>query len=309
MAQREAQTAFFAGDNPEAVGFEDSPYRLHSKNLNLSPAIREHGIKYFGDHGIVWHTHANHGLSSQVCCLNFLMPLADKPELLAAFVGHVLDIAPPEMLAIDETNGSLVGFEWVGKESYLNETRGSARLGRGAHATSADAIVRFRHEGRVEALLIEWKYTESYGAPLDPDGNETRVKRYKDIAIAPDGPIRNDIGLVVEDFFWEPFYQLLRQQMLAFQMQKHRESGVERVRVLHIAPAANKALLKITAPKLRGRGADTAFAAFQTTLVDPTAFVSVATEQAFAPLLVDPRASEWASYIRQRYTFVGQPAA
>ena len=183
MAQREAQTAFFAGDNPEAVGFEDSPYRLHSKNLNLAPVIREHGIKYFGDHGIVWHTHANHGLSSQVCCLNFLMPLADKPELLAAFVGHVLDIAPPEMLAIDEINGSLVGFEWVGKDSYLNETRGSAKPGRGAHATSADAIVRFRHKGRVEALLIEWKYTESYGAPLDPDGNETRVKRYKDIAL------------------------------------------------------------------------------------------------------------------------------
>ena len=236
------------------------------------------------------------------------MPLDEKPELLAAFVGHVLNISPPQMLPIDETNGSFVGFEWVGKRSYLNETRGSAKLTRGANATSADAILRFRHEGRIESLLVEWKYTESYGAPLDADGNETRVKRYEDIAFAPDGPIRGDLGLAVEDFFWEPFYQLFRQQMLAFQMQKHRESGAERVRVLHIAPAANKPLLKITAPKLRDRDSTTAFAAFKTTLVDQNAFVSIATEQAFAPLLADPRASEWASYIRERYKFVGQPA-
>lgn len=308
MAQREAQTAFFAAEHPEAVGHEDSPYRLHSKDLNLAPAIRDRGFEYFKDHSIVWHRHANHGLSSQVCCLNFLMPLANQPDLLAAFVGHVLKINPPKMLPIDEANGALVGFEWVGKSSFLNETRGTANPTRGANATSADAILRFEHEGRTEALLVEWKYTESYGAPLDPDGNETRINRYRDIAFAPNGPIRDDLSLVVEDFFWEPFYQLLRQQMLAFQMQKHRETGAERVRVLHIAPAANKALLKITAPKLRDPDVDTAFAAFKKTLVDPSAFISVATEQAFTPLLADPRASEWAGYIRKRYTFVERSA-
>jgi len=31
---------------------------------------------------------------------------------------------------------------------------------------------------------------------------------------APNGPIRDDLNLKLEDFFWEPFYQLLRQQML-----------------------------------------------------------------------------------------------
>ena len=196
------------------------------------------------------------------------MPLADKPELLAAFVGHVLKINPPEMLAIDEPGGSLVGFEWVGESNYLNETRQSAKPTRGANATSADAILRFSHKGRTETLLIEWKYTESYGSPLDPDGNETRIARYQNIAFAPDGPIRNDCGLLVEDFFWEPFYQLIRQQMLAFQMQKHCESGAERVRVLHIAPAANKALLKITAPKLGEVGETSPFVAFRKKLVD-----------------------------------------
>ena len=275
---------------------------------NLMPAIRERAAEYFERHRIVWHRHANHGLSSQVCCLNFLMPLAEEPDLLSAFVGHALGIAPPEMLPIDEENGTLVGFEWVGKNNYLNETRPGSKPTRGANATSADAILRFRDGGATQALLIEWKYTEEYGSPLDADGNETRIARYKDIAFAPNGPIRTDRGLIVEDFFWEPFYQLLRQQMLAFQMQKHCESGAERVRVLHIAPAANKALLKITAPKLRDFGETTAFAAFRRTLVDPDAFVSVATEQAFAPLLADPRAADWAAYIRRRYPFVAAAA-
>jgi hypothetical protein len=51
------------------------------------------------------------------------------------------------------------------------------------------------------------------------------VKRYQDKTFEPDGPIRSDLGLKVEDFFWEPFYQLVRQQMLAWRMQQARESG------------------------------------------------------------------------------------
>jgi len=47
----------------------------------------------------------------------------------------------------------------------------------------------------------------------------------------------------LEDFFWEPFYQLLRQQMLAWQMEK---ATGERTRVLHISPRANVALRRIT---------------------------------------------------------------
>ncbi len=201
-----------------------------------------------------------------------------------------------------------VGFEWIGKRDYLNEGGKSGLRTRGANATSADAIVRFKHEGRVETVLIEWKYTESYGSPIPPKGNEERLRRYKDIVFAPHGPIRNDLGLRIEDFFWDPFYQLLRQQMLAYGMQEAEEDGTQQVRVLHISPSANTAFHKITAPNLR-RFADDVFGVFSQLLCEPDRFVSRSTERVFnRPLTsVSGDAGSWAGYLRERYSFL-QPA-
>jgi hypothetical protein len=184
---------------------------------------------------------------------------------------------------------------------------------RGANVTSADAIVSFRQAGRIETLLIEWKYTEAYGEPIAnktrPGAahtpNETRLQRYNNIAFAPDGPIRADLGLELKDFFWEPFYQCLRQQILALQMQKAKEGGAERVRVLHISPSGNLALHKVTAPELReieGRKFEDAFDAFRAVLVDPDAFISRSTEQVFGALLSELGAGDpWAGYLIDRY--------
>ena len=61
-----------------------------------------------------------------------------------------------------------VGLEWVDEHDYLSEWPAGKPPTRGANGTSADAIVRFRHEGRIETVLIEWKYTEAYGqAPVE----------------------------------------------------------------------------------------------------------------------------------------------
>jgi hypothetical protein len=198
-----------------------------------------------------------------------------------------------------------VGFEWIGRKDYLNEAGRTGDRTRGANVTSADAFVRFRHAGRTEGLLIEWKYTERYGSPIDPKGNSERERRYSGLAFAPGGPIRSDLGLQLTDFFYEPFYQLLRQQMLACYMQEAREDGIERVRVLHISPAANTALRKVTAPALRQFG-DSAFLAFPAVLSRPDDFVSVATEEVFAPPLAStgPETEEWADYLRERYGFL-----
>ena len=147
-----------------------------------------------------------------------------------------------------------VGFEWIGRADYLNEAGRSGARTRGANATSADAVVRFENEGRIESVLIEWKYTESYGAPIPPGGNEVRLSRYRDLVFEPSGPIRADLSLAIGDFFWEPLYQLLRQQMLAFQMQSAHEDGAECVRVLHISPSANDASHTVTAPALQCYG-------------------------------------------------------
>lgn len=61
-----------------------------------------------------------------------------------------------------------VGFEWIGRTDYLNEWLRTVSPKRGANVISADAVLRFRQAGRVETLLVEWQYTESYGAPPEP---------------------------------------------------------------------------------------------------------------------------------------------
>ncbi|RYG86810.1 MAG: hypothetical protein EON59_09090 [Alphaproteobacteria bacterium] len=301
---REGQGAYFTEQHGLENGLGGSPYRLvpDAAGLNLAPAIRDDAARYFAEKGITWHRHANHGLSSQVCCLNFLMPLAHDPAALARVVGQALDIAPPKMLPMEQDEASrdwYVAFEWIGERDYLNEAGKNGTRTRGANATSADAAVRFRSNGRIEIALIEWKFTESYGAPIPSAGNPTRVARYRDIVFAPAGPIRNNLGLTVEDFFWDPFYQMLRQQMLAVQMQRAGELGAERVRLLHISPAGNAKLHKVTAPALRKFGTD-AFAVFASLLTEPKDFVSRSIEAVFAPQL-DNGPAEWATYLRDRY--------
>jgi hypothetical protein len=108
------------------------------------------------------------------------------------------------------------------------------------------------------------------------------------------GPIRDDPNLKLEDFFGEPFYQLLRQQMLAFQMEKAREAETDRVRVLHVSPAENRRLHAVTSKALNRFGVD-AFAVFAETLVDPAAFVGRTIEQVFGPLMVEMSEDPWAA--------------
>jgi len=313
VMQQQAQADYFSRIGEHNVR-EGAPYRLQAgrRDLNIAPSVRSSLAAYFGEpRNIAWHTHADHGLSSQVCCLNFLAPLATQPALLARVIGAALGTAPPEMLPIEDgPDGApwFVGFEWPGRADYLDEWPPNAANGpRGQNATNADAIVRFHADGCTETLLIEWKYTEEYGAPIDAKGNATRAKRYADKMFAPAGPIQNDLNLKFEDFLWEPFYQLLRQQMLASRMQSAREDGTERVRVLHISPSGNRNLHKVTSPALRRLG-DDAFDVFKKMLVEPDAFVSRTTEQVFGPLTagndLDAEGREWADYLRDRYAFL-----
>ena len=307
--ERDRQTAFFNTELSDSVGYRGSAFRLFPQHalLNLSPLIRDRARAYFQLLGITWHTHSNHALSSQACCLNFLMPLAERPALLARLVGRALKIPEPEMLQVEpgpDGQPWYVGFEWIGGD-YLNESRARARK-RGANCTSADAVLKYRDRGTVETLLVEWKYTEKYGQPLRPSGNETRIKRYKDLMFDPNGPFRSDAGLKLEDFFYEPFYQLARQQMLAFQMQRAREGGSDRVRVLHIAPTGNTALKKVTSPGLAHRDGN-AFEVFRELLMRPDDFISRSTEEVFGPLISEiGDGDEWSSYLARRYSFLGE---
>ena len=151
--EERAHAAFFARSvAPDAI-LEGSDHRLRPKcwELNLAPAIRDLASGYFRPAGeIVPHQHISHGLSSQACCLNFLMPLATLPRLLGRVLKSALGIEGVEVLVFDPEPSAApkyLEFEWIGKSDYLSEWPSEEAPPRGANVTSADAAVRFRHQG------------------------------------------------------------------------------------------------------------------------------------------------------------------
>ena len=303
--ERALQEAWFATTLAPYHGYRGAAYRVPPEHRlqNLAPAIRDSADRLFAaTPPIQWHQHANHGLSSQVCCVNFLLPFADKPVLLARWIEHLIGDKVAEVLPVERGRAGqdwYVAFEWIGPADYLNEASPGTTRKRGANATAADGAVLYRAaDGRTNLLLVEWKYTERYGQPLDLKGNATRRARYDDIWRGPNGPVRADADVRLDDFFWEPFYQMLRQQMLAWHTERH-DPEIDRARVLHLSPAGNRALHAVTAPTLRRFG-DDAFDVFRSLLADPSDFRSMSIETAFTPLADWPEA-DWYPWLRGRY--------
>lgn len=303
------QLAYFNRHFGDRTGHRGRAFQLRPEHRfdGLLPTVRDAARTLFTALGIQWHPYIGHARSSQAACVNFLLPLADQPDLLADWIGGVLGIAPPAMLPVEREEAGehrFVAFEYTGpdRRDWLGEAEGGVPQ-RGAHATASDAAVAFvGGDGQRELLLIEWKYTEEYRHHrLSEDRTGKRLARYADKAFDPNGPIRADLGLTLTDFFHEPFYQLLRQQMLAWQIER---AGVfDRARVLHLSPSGNRALHAVTAPALRviaGATHTDAFAAYRATLADPTAFVERSIEESFASLTDDPRAS-WMGVLAERY--------
>lgn len=278
---------------------------------NLFPEIRETAPAHFLKHEIKWHDAqnkypSNHLCDSQVCCVNFLFPFADKADALA----ELLQLIFPEldrMLPVEDDQ--LVSFEWIGKDNYLGEkmTRNRKRT-RGANFTSADSIVKFkRKDGKTQVVLIEWKYTESYGRSsykVAKSGTD-RTKIYMHLFEREDCPIDKELLPSFDALFYEPFYQFMRQQFLANEMEKAHELGADIVSVLHIAPAHNKDFRKVTSPELEHLG-DSATGIWKKLVKTEGRFISVSTEQLFGKLSAEqlPEIKTWLDYIHARYMWM-----
>jgi hypothetical protein len=189
---------------------------------------------------------------------------------------------------------------------------------RGANCTSADAIVLFeRMDGLRQAVLIEWKYTESYGGnclTISKRGTD-RTVTYRKIYDAEDCPIRKDLIPSFEALFYEPFYQFMRQQFLAHEMEKAHELGADVVSLLHICPAHNQAFKRVTSPGLAHLG-DPATGVWAkiiggsgSALRGGENFLAVSTEALFGGFSVSdyPEMRSWVEYIHQRYSWVVEP--
>jgi len=276
---------------------------------NLLDEIRDDARLYFDEMKIKWHdgrngNPSNHLCDSQVCCVNFLYPFADRASALAELLRPLFP-SIQQMIKIQPDNRFVV-HEWIGAENYLGEkiSRNGKRT-RGANFTSADAGVMFvRQDGTRQFVLIEWKYTETYG-PVDLKFSKSgtdRTEIYRPLFEADDFPVDKDLLPSFGSLFFEPFYQLMRQQCLANEMERAGELGADIVSLLHIAPDHNPGFQRVTSPDLLELG-DTVTGVWKRLVTEPDRFQSISVEQLFGQFPVDrhPEMRSWWKYISHRY--------
>jgi len=315
QAEFKANSTYFTQAARSDGIYKDHPYPFclprHCAAENLFSEIRDSVRDYFAINEIKWHdgqdgNPSNHLCDSQVCCVNFLFPFADKPEALAELLRPIYPLIQ-EMLPIE--NEQYVACEWIGQQNYLGEkiSRNRKRT-RGANFTSADAAVMFRdYNDRIHIVLIEWKYTEAYfSTPLAIAKSGTdRTRIYVHLYEREDCLLIKERIPEFEALFYEPFYQLMRQQFLAHEMEKAHESGADDVSLLHIAPAHNIDFRRVTSPSLGSLG-NSATEVWGKLVKDSGAFTSVSTEKLFGGFGSNqfPELASWRKYILARYPWV-----
>ena len=266
----------------------------------LYPPFREGIMTYYKEHSIAWWGGTGNPtespISSQVSCINHLEPVRIDQKVALQFARkHVPDAA--EVLP---TEGGFLSYEWVGLASYLGE-RGWSPKSRGRNITSVDALMAVkRHDGQIVIMLIEWKYTEcSSTRCLAVSGNGTdRINIYRSLLDDPGCPIRFGDHLRL---FYDPYYQLTRQTLLAWQMIKHQEFGATDWIHLHVAPGANVELLqRVTSPQLAEF--KTMERAWKSVLVDPEKYRLVSPSELLPSRGLDRETDRWLAWVSERYS-------
>jgi hypothetical protein len=292
---------------------------------NLYPSLRGAGgaIDFFRDRRIKWWTSARSGdrpmgpeyegptrnlASSQVACVNFLLPLAAVPDGLTTFL-RAIDEDVLGVVTITDREGktSPVEFEWVGWSEPLE----GGAITRGANQTSVDALVIGRIAAGNRAYLFEWKYCEEYRHPEDKglgSKGETRRRRYQDLFKRSDSSFNN--AAPFGEFLFEPFYQIMRLHLLADRMLREGvgpDLPICDARVVVVCPDANqqyRETVRTTPLSRRFPTLTTVEDAVRATLKVPRSFSVVAPEIVLRTMRasqVSPSLAAWTEYHRQRY--------
>lgn len=255
---------FYGGKAGKYFMTKNRDFVLLDNLKNLYEPIRNEALNYFKWNKIAWWggvSPTGHVLSSQIACLNHLFQIrSDKSAVLKILKNISNDFVDVFKISTDvkeniyenslEDTQGYIQFEAVSDKDYLNE----GQTTRGNNCTSVDALIYAKHKDGSKWLIpVEWKYTEFYnnqnkaieGYQADPINckGEVRKKRYTTL-------IKNSTQLINTDhscYYYEPFYQLMRQTLWAEQMVKHQE--VERTKAenfihLHVIPSENMDLLK-----------------------------------------------------------------
>jgi hypothetical protein len=202
-------------------------------------------IKYFSENNIAWwrgDEPTGHILSSQVACLNHLFYLRhDKNavmQLLSSFSNDFVDVFEIET---DKEPYGYIQFEAVSVGNNLNEGIPT----KGTNCTSVDALIYAKHKNDEKWIIpIEWKYTEEYNSEDKSSGKSGAIRLERYIALINKSQQVNPEYW--QWFFYEPFYQLMRQTL--WTEQKIQKKTDEKLKAdnymhLHIIPNENKDLL------------------------------------------------------------------
>ena len=227
---------------------------LGHEEENLFPGIRGgKAIDFFRQRHIKWWRNprsrddtnidgpTRNMASSQVACVNFLLPLAGIPGALVAALGALDDDVRVVVDIAHDGRVTPVEFEWLGLPHSLE-----GGVTRGAQNTSVDAfLVAETASGRRRAYLMEWKYVEQYLRTRpefkgDGKAGDTRRRRYADPYRAPFSSFNPETAPDLDDFLYEPFYQIMRQRLLADRMVRTGELDVDEAKVVVVAPEDNR---------------------------------------------------------------------
>jgi hypothetical protein len=184
----------------------------------------------------------------------------------------------------------------VSDVDHLNEKTST----RGSNCTSVDALIYGKHEdGRKILFPVEWKYTEAYGNDDKASGAKgvTRKGRYTDLI--------NDSDQLKDDrqktYYFEPFYQLMRQTLWAKQVVAHK--GTETIKAddyihIHVIPSENRDLLQKKYPCSGGSDMETTW---RDCLKDQSKYIIVTPQRLLEPLGQEKQYNELMGYLARRY--------
>jgi hypothetical protein len=244
---------FYGGKAGKYFMTKNRDFVLQENLKNLFSPISTDTVDYFKNNTISWwggSKPTGHVLSSQIACINHLFQIRNDKSAVLTILKNVSDDFEDVLPIItDKYFPAFIQFEAVSDKDYLNEGQPT----RGNNCTSIDALIYAKHKDGSKWLIpIEWKYTEHYGNqnkaiegfkadPINCKG-EVRKKRYTDL-------INNSKQLKNENhfcFYFEPFYQLMRQTLWAEQMINNNSKETlkaDNYLHLHIIPSENKDLL------------------------------------------------------------------
>lgn len=270
---------------------KEREFVLNDPTLNLWEGIKAEALEYFKKNKIQWWVSndfpSGHMLSSQIACVNHLFYLKKNKELATAVLKSI-DNKITEALIVDE---GYIEFEFIGERQYLKEKSWT----RGANCTSVDAaMIGKNSKGEKKFFLIEWKYTEYY-RPVDLYIPE-RAKVYDELIQDIDSPFKE---VPVKAFYYEPFYQLMRQTLLAKKLIENKDHGCSDYCNVYVVPNENKELLQnVTSPYLKG---DNITEAWKSTLKNPDKYLSITPRDFLSPYLKVVDSQSLSSYLNKRY--------